>query len=482
MARLPTTNKGKTFIIYTNLWIESGGKIDDFDAHLTIFNTGGNGLNQQVYIASGGELELGDEVGGIHGYRGVQILVDYYGHAAAALYWYNYGTMDLHSVTFDRTCSFNWYFYGNLEFADVQITGFRPVFKPTSTTFTNFWVNTMQRLGDGTDDQTITSMHFKQVTSYIGVIRGDVTWIDCTIPNVQYYDDRTQTHIFIDGNVEFSKINLGDGSSLYRKHTINVIVKDESTGALIEGATVIAKDVEGTQEFSVLTGADGRIAEQLVTRYKAETGIYLANGTEDCNFMTPHTFTVSKEGYADYEVPIDVNEPVYMTVALTTSPEVFVEIAGGTEYSRGETARIVALVTGKDGTFLEDSDADCNASIFNPSNDWNGGGEMTYFTNGTFYFDHSLAFDASTGVWIATVDCNTTASDNNLAYDSHAFHVPQWIPDINSSIENISIDNNAIAESVWDWSGAVNSLITDAFADAFWSYVGAIGRWVHGLI
>lgn len=69
---------------------------------------------------------------------------------------------------------------------------------------------------------------------------------------------------------------------------IHVVDKD---GANLQGVTVLCEDKNSNQVFSVQTGADGKIAQQIITYKKWE-------GTAETETeYSPHEFTFSKNGY-----------------------------------------------------------------------------------------------------------------------------------------------------------------------------------------
>jgi len=478
---VPTTEYGySAFVTMAGIRVEAGGRLSDTRKVLILKNVSGYGGQRYFYIEAGGEVEFGtkDPVYG-NGYDGVYILPDFTNHPTTQFQLHNYGTLKMYGGGYDRLNSGDFVIYGTVEFRNAFLRGYRPLWGPTSLTTQDFTLIETSRLTLETG--TYDKFHIGRVYDYVGKCRADfnITNSNWTWVRLLYTDRNDRTYNFINGSLHIDRIDLWDYTSgFYRKWTVNIHVQDNAYNDL-EGVNVVCKDKDGVEVFNVNTNANGKIPEQQVTEWQVYNADVL---WDDRTMKTPHTFTFTKDGYEDYEVKFDVNSIVDMTVVLEESPEVFVKIAGGTEYNQGETARIVAIVTDKEGAFLDSANADCNCAIFNPSNEWNGGGEMTYLANGTFYYDHSLALDAPQGVWIATVDCNTNASDNNTAYDSHAFHVAPWITDLNSSINNITVDNNAIAQAVWDWSGNVNNVILKAIANAVWTFVNDVGRWVHGFI
>jgi hypothetical protein len=130
----------------------------------------------------------------------------------------------------------------------------------------------------------------------------------------------TQDIVFIDAVLCTWGINdsgSGHTKDIYRQYSVNLHLADIA-GVNISGATVTLKDVNGTQVFSVSTGADGKIAEQLVTHTKYDHAASWAAVT-----YGPHTLTITKEGYQDYQDVIAIDRKLDLEVALSyvrTSP------------------------------------------------------------------------------------------------------------------------------------------------------------------
>ena len=82
---------------------------------------------------------------------------------------------------------------------------------------------------------------------YVYKITGTKTFIDCT-SDLWTLSDVGGPHT----------------ADVIRQYSVNLHLADIA-GTNISGATVTLKDKNGTQIFSVSTGTDGKIAEQLVT-------------------------------------------------------------------------------------------------------------------------------------------------------------------------------------------------------------------------
>jgi hypothetical protein len=79
------------------------------------------------------------------------------------------------------------------------------------------------------------------------------------------------------------------GATIYRQYTVNMKVVD-SSGTVINGATVTLYDKDDNEIFSVSMDAQGEIAEQTVSRGKYERSFVLQD-------FSPHKLEVSKTGY-----------------------------------------------------------------------------------------------------------------------------------------------------------------------------------------
>jgi len=84
-----------------------------------------------------------------------------------------------------------------------------------------------------------------------------------------------------------------------RQYSCNICVADKN-GADLSGATVVCKDKDDNEVFSVQTDAEGNIAEQIITyqRWSDPEGNYGSYAyEEDAECSSPHKFIISKDGY-----------------------------------------------------------------------------------------------------------------------------------------------------------------------------------------
>lgn len=268
-----------------------------------------------------------------------------------------------------------------------------------------------------------------------------VVYADLTLENVEMLSLKTSNNIaFIlqgGGKIKLKNCTTSDYGRIYFQTTASEFLDQKSfditvldgDGIALQGATVQLLDKNETLVIDETTDASGTIARQWVN-YKT----YSTAGNGVATTHSPHILKVYKEG--DYNVVqidnIDFNKAIDWTIMLGTSAtaeeaNLIMKIVGATEYARGETARVVSITKNKAGAFLLDNQVDCNISIFNPSNIWVSGGEMTYLSQGTLYYNYQFTQSDERGVWISSVDCNSNATDNNVAYDAHAFHLSPWI-------------------------------------------------------
>jgi len=95
-----------------------------------------------------------------------------------------------------------------------------------------------------------------------------------------------------------------DAAEAHLVYTCNIHLADKD-GNNISGVTILCQDKDSNTVFSVNTGADGKIAEQIIT-YKKWVGT-----SETETTYSPHKFTISKAGYETLVLDnITVNEPI----------------------------------------------------------------------------------------------------------------------------------------------------------------------------
>jgi hypothetical protein len=109
------------------------------------------------------------------------------------------------------------------------------------------------------------------------------------------------------------------GAICYRQNSVNLKITDKANNA-ISGATVTLVDKSGTQVFSVLTAADGTIAEQVVTR-----GTYTQATLNVLQDLSPHTLTISKTGYQTYVKKFVLSDKVVWEIKLAKSHSILVD-------------------------------------------------------------------------------------------------------------------------------------------------------------
>jgi hypothetical protein len=179
----------------------------------------------------------------------------------------------------------------------IQLSSYGVGYLPGSGTFYNL---NIQDCGTGVYGASsgilnLRNCTFADITHLIRVyqISGAKTLIDCT----------SSIWDLVDGGGPHT-------ADVYRQYSVNLHLADIA-GVNISGATVTLKDVNGTQVFSVSTGADGKITEQLVTHT-------LYDHTASWALITynPFTLAITKTGYQDYEDVITIDRKMDLEVAM----------------------------------------------------------------------------------------------------------------------------------------------------------------------
>ena len=143
---------------------------------------------------------------------------------------------------------------------------------------------------------------------------------DCTVKNGiftnntyiahPYYSDKTIN--FIDCIVDTWNLSWGTttGNTVYRKYTFNLKVLDANKNN-IENATVVLKDKDDTELFSLTTNASGEVVEQTVTYgyYQQPTGNTIQSAS-------PHTLEIRKAGYKTYKTKFTMDKALDWTICL----------------------------------------------------------------------------------------------------------------------------------------------------------------------
>jgi len=209
------------------------------------------------------------------------------------------------------------------------------------------------------------------------------------------------------------------------QQSFNLKVIDRN-GNPIEGATVILKDKNGTEVFSVTTNSSGVIPEQLVTRTYFEMNSSSTAMKTDYN---PFTLTISHQDYPSKEFTFNITKKIDWTIALSDTPmSSGVVNVYGTEYAPGEEGVIYAHVLYGDGTPANNST--CNVTIFNKNTTWVVNQSMNYIygSDGSYYYNFTVPSNIS--VFMTNVRCS-----NPTAYGSGEFHVSNWARDITQGLK-----------------------------------------------
>lgn len=158
----------------------------------------------------------------------------------------------------------------------------------------------------------------------------DVAWK--TTYNEIINDGTLLSHNQTDGRAWlYLGIGLGVGGPLTFKNSIKVRVSDKNDNIIV-GASVVIKDAAGTTVSSGVTGADGKYdagyltdrvlnpTSQLIgqtTRAAAHEDTHIANGDLTRVISSPHTITITKTGYQDYQDIITINRKINLEIALS---------------------------------------------------------------------------------------------------------------------------------------------------------------------
>jgi len=287
------------YLIYAQLEIESGGTISDNTYGSAIFNVwGGNDVACLFTNAVGGTLTLGSLDAGGNGYNGFDITTTFgVGHANARMAFQNYGDLNLYG---SRIYSEANDISGTMDGRDCQlarVNSFSPTLDSTSD---NLVILDTSRgwLEFAAAGKTYYGIKYHGFTRF-GVHRASGIWYDCEWMSDDWYllDDNNSGNVFtfVDCSPKPLYVDFRYTSQwFYWKHRVNVIVRDES-GDLVNGATVVCKDVDGNTVFTKTTDATGMIDEQEVIETQIQgpavrDQLYL--GVDD-DVRTPHTITAT---------------------------------------------------------------------------------------------------------------------------------------------------------------------------------------------
>lgn len=96
----------------------------------------------------------------------------------------------------------------------------------------------------------------------------------------------------------------GNTANIYRQYSFKINVTD-TEGNPIQNANVTMTDLDGQQEFSVLSGSNGSFAEQIITY-----GFYNQTGGNVAYMKTPHNLTISQASYdtLSYLLTVDAQQ------------------------------------------------------------------------------------------------------------------------------------------------------------------------------
>ena len=140
-----------------------------------------------------------------------------------------------------------------------------------------------------------------------------------------YGSSWTGTAYLIDADVDlwdfdWSGTNTGE---IYRQYSFKINVTN-TNGSPIQNANVTMIDAEGIEEFTVLTGANGSFAEQIVTY-----GFYNQTGGNTPYLLTPHVLTITHDNYTTLNHTVTINEWKTVTQVVLYNKAFSVGIGAG---------------------------------------------------------------------------------------------------------------------------------------------------------
>lgn len=104
-----------------------------------------------------------------------------------------------------------------------------------------------------------------------------------------------------------SRVSLDDGSRLHVGWSVAIHVED-LTGVALPGARIEAKDAAGATAFTAVTDLSGNVPATIL--------IVATRGASTTAEKTPHTFTVTKDGYRPHVRTVPLTENATLTVRL----------------------------------------------------------------------------------------------------------------------------------------------------------------------
>lgn len=179
---------------------------------------------------------------------------------------------------------------------------------------TNYGFNPAGTLGEISNIRIVKRIYGLYVYAPLG---------SCTFKNIETSEITSGKDIFINQNgvcnvyiidsiLSNWDINWASAPDpvIYRQYTFNLKVLDTNQNN-VENATVILKDKDGTQLFSLTTNASGEITEQTVSY-----GYYNQANGNTLQGYSPHTIEIKKAGYKTYKKKFTMDSKIDWTIAL----------------------------------------------------------------------------------------------------------------------------------------------------------------------
>lgn len=185
---------------------------------------------------------------------------------------------------------------------------------------------TIQNSGYGVRNlnQGVTFDDFKIQSCTYGFLTGSSASGTYVARNVDLIDNLTNFLYVNQNDADFHFINCASspdwsvryngacGGKWLRQYTLDLLVTDIN-GNPLNGCLTELNTQGGTLAFSTSTSASGTISEQIVTYYEEEGGFSVVTGSAT---HSPHTLTITRNGYRDYQTVFTIDKPQDLTIAL----------------------------------------------------------------------------------------------------------------------------------------------------------------------
>ena len=298
------------YLIRCQMIIENGGRIADNTWGSAIFNVfGGNDVGCTFWVKAGGELQLGALNANGDGISPFDITTVFgQRHGNAKMAFYNDGTLKLYAGSiYSESTNIS----GTLDARNstlYSINRFDPTMDADSH---DLQIGSTARGWIEYAYSTYYAVNFYGVPR-MGTFRGDADFYDCKFYAGWWLkNDSTNTLNFVGCSPKPNYLSLTRNNTTWLwKHRVNVSVRDEN-GDEIEDATVVCKDIDGVTVFTEETGATGIDEQEVIEEQYTGTGTIYTGEGGDTDMRTPHTLTVSKDGYDFRTVKVTIDKAIH---------------------------------------------------------------------------------------------------------------------------------------------------------------------------